>query len=79
MFMWLIQPCLEFIHLQCKFVVQTSPIHLAFSMMRLYSSLLGKYYPTVLKPNERMVCLGHFFCSHPYYSSMSYNETSILV
>uniref|UniRef100_A0A667IJZ4 Dynein axonemal heavy chain 3 n=1 Tax=Lynx canadensis TaxID=61383 RepID=A0A667IJZ4_LYNCA len=34
-------PCLEFIHLQCKFVVQTSPIHLASSMMRLYSSLLG--------------------------------------
>ena len=44
MFMWLVQPCLEFIRLQCKFVVQTSPIHLAFSMMRLYSSLLGKCY-----------------------------------
>ncbi|XP_036906430.1 dynein heavy chain 3, axonemal-like, partial [Sturnira hondurensis] len=42
MFMWLVQPCLEFIHLQCKFVVQTSPIHLAFSMMRLYSSLLDE-------------------------------------
>uniref|UniRef100_A0A8C0MDS9 Dynein axonemal heavy chain 3 n=1 Tax=Canis lupus familiaris TaxID=9615 RepID=A0A8C0MDS9_CANLF len=35
MFMWLVQPCLEFIRLQCKFVVQTSPVHLAFSMMRL--------------------------------------------
>lgn len=43
MFMWLVQPCLEFIRLQCKSVVQTSPIHLAFSMMRLYSSLLGKH------------------------------------
>uniref|UniRef100_A0A8D0TSX2 Dynein axonemal heavy chain 3 n=1 Tax=Sus scrofa TaxID=9823 RepID=A0A8D0TSX2_PIG len=42
MFMWLVQPCLEFIRLQCKFVVQTSPIHLAFSMMRLYSSLLDE-------------------------------------
>nr|XP_036848129.1 dynein heavy chain 3, axonemal [Manis javanica] len=42
MFMWLVQPCLEFIHLQCKSVVQTSPIHLAFSMMRLYSSLLDE-------------------------------------
>nr|XP_060504710.1 dynein axonemal heavy chain 3 isoform X1 [Panthera onca]XP_060504711.1 dynein axonemal heavy chain 3 isoform X1 [Panthera onca] len=42
MFMWLVQPCLEFIHLQCKFVVQTSPIHLASSMMRLYSSLLDE-------------------------------------
>ncbi|XP_044246158.1 dynein axonemal heavy chain 3 [Ursus arctos] len=42
MFMWLVQPCLEFIRLQCKFVVQTSPIHLAFSMMRLYSSLFDE-------------------------------------
>ncbi|XP_077762989.1 dynein axonemal heavy chain 3 isoform X1 [Canis aureus] len=42
MFMWLVQPCLEFIRLQCKFVVQTSPVHLAFSMMRLYSSLLDE-------------------------------------
>ncbi|KAK1344425.1 hypothetical protein QTO34_013119 [Cnephaeus nilssonii] len=41
MFNWLVQPCLEFIRLQCKFVVQTSPTHLAFSMMRLYSSLLA--------------------------------------
>ncbi|XP_074179212.1 dynein axonemal heavy chain 3 [Rhinolophus sinicus] len=42
MFMWLVQPCLEFIRLQCKFVVQTSPTHLAFSMMKLYSSLLDE-------------------------------------
>ncbi|XP_030740234.2 dynein axonemal heavy chain 3 [Echinops telfairi] len=48
MFMWLIQPCLEFIRLQCKYVVQTSPIHLAFSMMRLYSSLLDE----IRKPEE---------------------------
>nr|KAF6294777.1 hypothetical protein mPipKuh1_003914 [Pipistrellus kuhlii] len=42
MFNWLVQPCLEFIRLQCKSVIQTSPIHLAFSMMRLYSSLLDE-------------------------------------
>ncbi|XP_021567967.1 dynein heavy chain 3, axonemal [Carlito syrichta] len=42
MFMWLVQPCLEFCNLHCKFVIQTSPIHLAFSMMRLYSSLLDE-------------------------------------
>ncbi|XP_040611383.1 dynein heavy chain 3, axonemal [Mesocricetus auratus] len=42
MFMWLVQPCLDFNRLHCKFVVQTSPIHLAFSMMRLYSSLLDE-------------------------------------
>ncbi|XP_066239555.1 dynein axonemal heavy chain 3 [Saccopteryx leptura] len=42
MFMWLVPPCLEFIRFQCKLVVQTSPTHLAFSMMRLYSSLLDE-------------------------------------
>ncbi|XP_038618403.1 dynein heavy chain 3, axonemal [Tachyglossus aculeatus] len=42
MFNWLIQPCLEFIRLKCKCVVSTSPIHLAFSMMRLYTCLLDE-------------------------------------
>ncbi|XP_036135820.1 dynein heavy chain 3, axonemal [Molossus molossus] len=42
MFVWLVQPCLEFIRHHCKFVVHTSPTHLAFSMMRLYSSLLDE-------------------------------------
>ncbi|XP_031243962.1 dynein heavy chain 3, axonemal [Mastomys coucha] len=42
MFTWLVQPCVDFNRLHCKFVVQTSPIHLAFSMMRLYSSLLDE-------------------------------------
>ncbi|KAH0504188.1 Dynein heavy chain 3, axonemal [Microtus ochrogaster] len=42
MFTWLIQPCLDFNRLHGKFVVQTSPIHLAFSMMRLYSSLFDE-------------------------------------
>ncbi|XP_012866608.1 PREDICTED: dynein heavy chain 3, axonemal [Dipodomys ordii] len=42
MFMWLVQPCLEFCRLHCKFVVQTSPIHLAYTMMRLYSSLFDE-------------------------------------
>ncbi|CAO2583044.1 Dynein axonemal heavy chain 3 [Lemmus lemmus] len=42
MFTWLIQPCLDFNRLHGKFVVQTSPIHLAFSMMRLYSCLLDE-------------------------------------
>ncbi|XP_053412126.1 dynein axonemal heavy chain 3 [Nycticebus coucang] len=46
MFMWLVQPCLDFCRLQCKFVVQTSPIHLSFSMMRLYSSLLDEIRET---------------------------------
>uniref|UniRef100_A0A5F9CIR0 Dynein axonemal heavy chain 3 n=1 Tax=Oryctolagus cuniculus TaxID=9986 RepID=A0A5F9CIR0_RABIT len=63
MFMWLVQPCLEFCRLQCKFVVQTSPIHLAFSMMRLYSSLLGKRYPELPKPHGGWECLGLFLFS----------------
>ncbi|MEJ1273900.1 hypothetical protein NN561_004775 [Cricetulus griseus] len=42
MFTWLVQPCLDFNRMHGKFVVQTSPIHLAFSMMRLYSSLLDE-------------------------------------
>ncbi|KAJ1097170.1 hypothetical protein NDU88_002296 [Pleurodeles waltl] len=42
MFNWLVQPCLNFIRLECKFLVQTSPIHLAYSMMRLYTCLLDE-------------------------------------
>uniref|UniRef100_A0A8C3PA09 Dynein axonemal heavy chain 3 n=1 Tax=Chrysemys picta bellii TaxID=8478 RepID=A0A8C3PA09_CHRPI len=37
MFMWLVQPCLEFIRLHCKIIVQTSAIHLTYSMMKLYT------------------------------------------
>ncbi|XP_073447160.1 dynein axonemal heavy chain 3 isoform X2 [Aquarana catesbeiana] len=42
MFNWLIQPCLNFIHLECKFLIQTSSIHLTYSMMRLYTCLLDE-------------------------------------
>ncbi|KAM8960487.1 dynein axonemal heavy chain 3 [Pelodytes ibericus] len=42
MFNWLIQPCLDFIRLECKFLVHTSPMHLTYSMMRLYSCLLDE-------------------------------------
>lgn len=43
MFMWLVQPCLDFIHLHCKAIVQTSSIHLSYSLMKLFTCLLGKY------------------------------------
>uniref|UniRef100_A0A8C3CTF2 Dynein axonemal heavy chain 3 n=1 Tax=Cairina moschata TaxID=8855 RepID=A0A8C3CTF2_CAIMO len=36
-------PCLEFIHHNCKAIVQTSSIHLTYSLMKLYTCLLGKY------------------------------------
>ncbi|XP_058254502.1 dynein axonemal heavy chain 3 [Hemibagrus wyckioides] len=42
LFDWLLQPCLEFIAHNCRFLVQTSPIHLAYSLMRLYSCLLDE-------------------------------------
>uniref|UniRef100_A0A8C8BKI7 Dynein axonemal heavy chain 3 n=1 Tax=Otus sunia TaxID=257818 RepID=A0A8C8BKI7_9STRI len=40
MFMWLVQPCLEFVHLHCKAIVQTSSIHLSYSLMKLFTCLL---------------------------------------
>ena len=42
LFDWLLQPCLDFVARDCRFLVQTSPIHLARSLMRLYSCLLGQ-------------------------------------
>ncbi|XP_077172642.1 dynein axonemal heavy chain 3 [Paroedura picta] len=42
LFMWLVQPSLEFIRHHCRVVVQSSPIHLTFSMMKLYSCLLDE-------------------------------------
>ncbi|KAJ3608419.1 hypothetical protein NHX12_025466, partial [Muraenolepis orangiensis] len=40
LFDWLLQPCLDFVARECRFLVQTSPIHLAHSLMRLYTCLL---------------------------------------
>ncbi|KAG9476993.1 hypothetical protein GDO78_002401 [Eleutherodactylus coqui] len=48
MFHWLVQPCLDFIRLECKFLVQTSPIHLTYSMMRLYTCLIDD----IITPGE---------------------------
>ncbi|XP_010216373.1 PREDICTED: dynein heavy chain 3, axonemal [Tinamus guttatus] len=42
MFTWLVQPCLDFIHHHCKVIVQTSSIHLTYSMMKLYTCLLDE-------------------------------------
>uniref|UniRef100_A0A3B5AK42 Dynein axonemal heavy chain 3 n=1 Tax=Stegastes partitus TaxID=144197 RepID=A0A3B5AK42_9TELE len=40
LFDWLVQPCLDFIDRECRFVVQTSPIHLVNSLMKLYTCLM---------------------------------------
>ncbi|XP_032391909.1 dynein heavy chain 3, axonemal isoform X2 [Etheostoma spectabile] len=42
LFDWLVQPCLDFIDRECRFVVQTSPIHLASSLMKLYTCLMDE-------------------------------------
>ncbi|NXU51136.1 DYH3 protein, partial [Turnix velox] len=42
LFMWLVQPCLEFIHLHCKTIVRTSSSHLSYSLMKLYTCLLDE-------------------------------------
>uniref|UniRef100_A0A8C9L6L3 AAA+ ATPase domain-containing protein n=1 Tax=Pavo cristatus TaxID=9049 RepID=A0A8C9L6L3_PAVCR len=36
----LVRPCLDFIHHHCKAIVQTSSIHLTYSLMKLYTCLL---------------------------------------
>ncbi|XP_025062794.1 dynein heavy chain 3, axonemal [Alligator sinensis] len=54
MFMWLVQPCLDFIHLQCKVLVQTSSIHLTYSMMRLYTCLLDEIRQSNTEEGETM-------------------------
>ncbi|CAF4055950.1 unnamed protein product, partial [Adineta steineri] len=42
LFEWMVDPCLEFIRFNCKFQLSTSPIHLTFSLMRLYTSLMDE-------------------------------------
>eukprot|EP00118_Oscarella_pearsei_P019988 m.215265 g.215265 ORF g.215265 m.215265 type:complete len:3605 (+) comp39831_c0_seq13:113-10927(+) len=42
MFDWLLQPCLDFVRHECKFLFDTSPIHFARQLMRLYSSLMDE-------------------------------------
>ncbi|NXU08026.1 DYH3 protein, partial [Pardalotus punctatus] len=36
LFLWLVEPCLDFIHHHCKVMVKTSSIHLSYSLMKLY-------------------------------------------
>ncbi|XP_052628381.1 dynein axonemal heavy chain 3 [Harpia harpyja] len=54
MFMWLVQPCLEFIHLHCKAIVQTSSIHLSYSLMKLFTCLLDEIKQSEEEEKESM-------------------------
>ncbi|KAG7500858.1 dynein heavy chain 3, axonemal [Solea senegalensis] len=42
LFDWLVPPCLDFIDCECRFVIQTSPIHLVHSLMNLYTCLMDE-------------------------------------
>ena len=42
LFMWLVQPCLDFIRHECRMLINTSPMHLVFTLMRLYRSLMDE-------------------------------------
>uniref|UniRef100_UPI00358FFBD0 dynein axonemal heavy chain 3 n=1 Tax=Myxine glutinosa TaxID=7769 RepID=UPI00358FFBD0 len=42
LFFWLMDPCIKFIHTQCRSFVVTSSIHLVYSHMRLFTSQLGQ-------------------------------------
>ncbi|MED6291229.1 Dynein heavy chain 3, axonemal, partial [Characodon lateralis] len=52
LFDWLVQPCLDFIDKECHFMVPTSPIHLAYSLMRLYTCLMDEV--TASETNDAM-------------------------
>ncbi|KAM7373014.1 hypothetical protein PAMP_007900 [Pampus punctatissimus] len=54
LFDWLVQPCLDFIDKECRFVVQSSPIHLAFSLMKLYTCLIDEITASVTSGEQNM-------------------------
>lgn len=47
LFSWLVQPCLDFIRLECKLFVTTSPLHLVHSLLNLYTCILDDCLSTV--------------------------------
>nr|XP_043909238.1 dynein axonemal heavy chain 3-like [Solea senegalensis] len=42
LFDWLVQPCLDFINSNCRFVIQTSPIHLVHCLLKLFTCLMDE-------------------------------------
>ncbi|XP_065898705.1 dynein axonemal heavy chain 3-like isoform X2 [Dysidea avara] len=54
LFGWLVQPCLDFVRHECKFFVYTSPNHLAFSLMRLYSGLMDEIRASGVNDGPKM-------------------------
>lgn len=42
LFDWLVDPCIDFIRNNCKVQLQSSFIHLTFSLMRLYTCMMDE-------------------------------------
>ncbi|KAM6407469.1 LOW QUALITY PROTEIN: dynein axonemal heavy chain 3 [Rhynochetos jubatus] len=53
LFMWLVQPCLEFIQVHCRAIVQTSSIQ-SHGLMKLYTCLLDKIKQSKEEEKENM-------------------------
>uniref|UniRef100_A0A8C9VVG4 Dynein axonemal heavy chain 3 n=1 Tax=Scleropages formosus TaxID=113540 RepID=A0A8C9VVG4_SCLFO len=56
LFGWLVQPCLDFLYQECRFLVQTSPIHLTYSLMRLYTCLLDEIAESGTPGKDSLSC-----------------------
>ena len=60
---WLVDPCLNFIRLECKMLINTSPIHLVYSLQRLYTCLLDEIKESGEEGHDTMtaqqVCFKH--------------------
>ncbi|CAD5122382.1 DgyrCDS10813 [Dimorphilus gyrociliatus] len=52
MFDWLIDPCLHFIQHNCKMLINTSPIHLVFTLQRLLTCLLDEVRDSATEGKE---------------------------
>ncbi len=63
LFEWLVDPCLEFIRHECKMLINTSPIHLVYSLQRLFSSLLDEIRNSGQEGQEAMTAQQVPVCS----------------
>ena len=47
LFDWLVEPCLEFVHRNCKTFIHTSDMHLVLTLMRLYTALMDEIIESI--------------------------------
>ncbi|XP_072168572.1 dynein axonemal heavy chain 3-like [Diadema setosum] len=52
LFEWLLDPCLDFLRHECKLFVETSAIHLSYSLMRLYTCLMDEIAASATEGSE---------------------------